>query len=115
MKNLITSAFIIMALSFLTSCSKKESEQIISQSPNQKIEILVKATTYSMFDPWSVSISVRQVGHERLVASVTQEIMSKEITQENVKFEWVNDTQCKLRITQTDGSIIKVPISVELN
>jgi len=114
MKNLILTTTSIIALLFFCSCEKKNSPLLISQSPDKKLEISVKATTYSVFDPWVVSISVNQVGNKNQIATVTQEVMAEAITNKSVKFNWVNDASCQVIFTQTDGTVIKVPVSVQL-
>jgi hypothetical protein len=114
MKSLFITITSIVTLLFFSSCEKKESKLIISQSPDNKLEISVSGVSYSSFDPWVVSISVNKVGDKEQIATVIQEIMAEEISKKSVNFDWMNNASCQIRFTQSDGSIIKVPVTVQL-
>ena len=114
MKNLILTTILLSTLFTFSSCEQKKSELISTQSPDKKLEISIEAVTYSSFDPWVVSISVSQVGSTKQVARVTQEIVADAITENTVKFNWINNRFCQVIFHQANGSVIRVPVRIEL-
>ena len=109
--SLITLVFISQFI--LMSCEQKVSENLVSQSPNEKLEISIVATRYTSLDPWAVSITLNNTETGEKIASVNQEIQAEKIDAENVTFNWVGETSCELLFTQADGSVIKVPVKIE--
>ena len=114
MKNLILIAASLFTLCLFSSCEKKYSEPLTSTSADNKLEITVKASRLMSVDPWLVQIAVKEVGNEKQIAEVSQEIMADEISIKNVKFNWSSNTSCLLKITQADGTISQIPVTVEL-
>ncbi len=107
--SLITLVFVSQFI--LMSCEKKQSDIFTSQSPDEKLEISIQAERYTSLDPWTVSIVL--YNSESTIATAKQEITAESISPSNVKFNWSNDSSCNIKFTQTDGSIIRVPVTVE--
>jgi len=111
--SIITIVFISQLI--LMSCEKKTSQALVSQSPDQKLEISIQAERYTSLDPWMVSITLNQINPKERIATVSQEIMASKIDTENVSFNWVDNSSCQLTFTQTDGSVVNVPVRIEYN
>jgi len=107
--SLITLVFISQFI--FTSCEKKQSNIITSQSADEKLKISIQAERYTSLDPWLVSIVLYD--KDNTIATAKQEIQAEEISERNVNFTWSNTSSCTIKFTQTDGSQIKVPVTVE--
>jgi hypothetical protein len=114
MKNLILITASLFTLFFISACEKKSSEMLTSVSTDNTLEVTVQASRMMSLDPWVVVIAVKQVGSDKQIAEVTQEIMADEISAKNVTFNWNNNTSCLVSITQADGTITKIPVNVQL-
>lgn len=114
MKNLTLIAVSLFTILFFSSCEKKHSEPLTSLSADNKLEITIKASRLMSVDPWLVQIAVQQIGNDKQIAEVSQEIMADEISSNNVKFTWNSNTSCLIKITQADGTVSQIPVSVEL-
>lgn len=102
MKNLF---IIIAAFAFvsMTSCNGKTSAVIESKSPNEKVKVRVEGTRGIPFDPFKTVISVK--AYEFKEGKLTFEIMASDLNSENVKFDWVDDSNCTISIEESDKNV----------
>ncbi len=108
----ITLLFVSLLVLVFTSCEKIQSQPLVSQSPGGKLEITVSASRYSSLDPWVVAINISKTGEKKSDYTVTQEVMAESITDENVNFNWLKASKCNITITQADGDVVTIPVSV---
>jgi hypothetical protein len=98
-KTLANPFIIISALLILYSC-KEETSQIVSTSPDKKIEIVVSGKKASPLDPFLVDISITKEGENETIST---EIYSKTLDTGNVKFSWKSNSECYLTFIQQDN------------
>ena len=107
--NYLKSFFLLSILLTLVSCSKEQSPVISSTSENGNMSITVQGERYFSTDPYKVSVAATT---DSKVFAVEVEVMADELSNENVSFEWQDNETCFVYITQRDGSVRTVPISV---
>lgn len=99
--------FVIAAL--LVSCDKETSPVLSSTSENGEIQVNVQGSRYLSTDPYKVSV-VALTKYDTLAVEI--EAMSESISEETVSFEWMNANKCFVHITQRDGTVQTVPITI---
>ena len=96
----------------LMSCSKETSALIESYSTDQEMKIAVQASRQTKLDAWLLEI---QLIHKGTTSTVYQEFYADEVTKNNIKFYWKSERSCLIQLTQRDGVVISVPITVHEN
>ena len=104
---------LILLMYLAVSCTNKKSEVFLSTNTSNTLEVSVSASQAVAFDPWLAEISVRNLNTGKTF-TVEQEVVIEELTLENLKFKWVSDNKCFVKITQKDGTITSVPIIIQL-
>jgi len=102
--------FIILACTFcLYSCQKEFSMPIETFSSDKELKITLNGSRSNKLDSWLVEI---ELDHEGVQHTVYQEFYADEISKKNISFEWKTNRACLIHLTQRDGDIITVPITV---
>ncbi len=98
-----TSIFLCLVVltGFLFSCGSTKTEQLNSESPDKSNVIKVSGTRSIGLDPFQASIIIK--GFEQSDTLVT-EIYARDLTKENVTFNWADNTSCVLTFIQQDDS-----------
>jgi hypothetical protein len=105
----ISYIFLFILIAGLYSCTKETTAPIESFSSDQKMKISIAASRASSLDPWMLEIELTHAGTS---SKVFQEFYANEVSSKNVSFDWKSDRVCLISLTQRDGVVINVPISV---
>jgi hypothetical protein len=93
----------------LVSCTKQTITPIETYSADKKMKIELSASRTSALDAWMIEIALT---HNGTVSKIYQEFYADEVSKKNVVFEWKTDRSCVIHLTQRDGVVIHVPITV---
>ena len=105
-----TISYILLALIIgLCSCSKETIDPIESFSADKQMKISLTASRANALDSWMLDIELTHAGS---TSKVVQEFYADEVSKKNVAFQWKSNSMCLIQLTQRDGVIISVPISV---
>ena len=105
--------FLILLVYLTVSCTNKKSEVFTSNNSTNTLEVSVSASQIVAFDPWLAEISVSNLKTGQTF-TVEQEVVIDKLNEENLKFDWISDNKCFVKITQKDGSVKSVPILIQL-
>ncbi len=86
---------------FLSSCGSTQTQELVSQSSDKSGQIKVSGARSSSFDPFKTNIII--IGYNQSDTLMT-EIYAKDLTNENVTFNWSDNSSCVLTFTQQDNS-----------
>lgn len=99
MRHLLSIAALLFILS---SCQQKAiTSSLSSNSPDGKTLISVKAKKSATFDPYFVSMEVKDNG--KSIGSLQFEISASTIDSNNVKFNWQDSQHCTIELSHSDG------------
>ncbi|HVD99371.1 MAG TPA: hypothetical protein VNB90_14275 [Cytophagaceae bacterium] len=101
MKTLSISLCILLVTGFLFSCSGTKTQELISKSSDQKAQIKVSGFRAIAFDPFQATIIIDGFGQSDTLVT---EIYAKDLSNETVKFDWVDEANCTLSFVQQDDS-----------
>ena len=99
----------LILITGLFACSKETIHPIESFSADQKMKVSLTASRANALDSWMLEI---ELTHGGTTSKVFQEFYADEVSKKNVAFEWKSNRMCLIRLTQRDGVVISVPISV---
>ncbi len=103
MKNSIYSFFI--GLLFLTSCGGKTETSLKKTSPNGKVNITIEAKRASAIESWKVDLKVKAYSFKE--GKLSFEVYAKDLTDETVSFDWIDDSHCTIIFKQQDNTVRK--------
>lgn len=103
------SYILLVLITGFYSCTKEAIDPIESFSADQKMKITLSASRANALDSWMLNI---ELTHGGTTSKVFQEFYADEVSKKNVAFEWKSNSMCLIRLTQRDGVVISVPISV---
>lgn len=92
--------FIIIVL--LSSCGGKTEAVVNHTSPNGKVNITVTGKRSNTIEAFRTEIAVK--AYELSEGKLIFEIYADDLSGENVKFAWTDDTHCTINIEQRDGA-----------
>lgn len=105
-----TISYIMLVLIMgLFSCTKETIHPIESFSADKQMKVSLTASRANALDSWMLEI---ELTHGGTTSKVVQEFYADEVSKKNVVFEWKSNKMCLIQLTQRDGVIISVPISV---
>ena len=99
---------LLCAVSFF-SCTKQTITPIETYSADKKMKIELSASRSSTLDAWMIDITLTHNGTE---SSIYQEFYADDVSKTNVAFEWKTNRSCIIHLTQRDGVVIHVPVTV---
>jgi len=108
----ISYILLLVLLTGCYSCTKERIDPIESFSADKQMKISLTASRANALDSWMLEI---ELTHGGTTSKVVQEFYADEVSKKNVAFEWKSNRKCLIRLTQRDGVIISVPISVNSN
>jgi hypothetical protein len=91
----------LLPIMILISCGSKTSSEMKSTSPDGKTTISVNGDKPSFGDPWQAKIKIKTSKDEK---EVTTEIFAGELNNDNVKFIWQTNDQCRIVFSQQDDT-----------
>lgn len=107
MKRLI--CLLLLCLTCLISCTRQVITPMETYSADKKMKIELSASRSTALDAWMIEIALTHAGAE---SSIYQEFYADEISEKNVAFEWKTNRSCVIHLTQRDGVVIHVPVTV---
>lgn len=93
---------IICLLTVLTACNAKTDALIEHTSPNGKAKLTITANRPSAMDEWKVTMKVKAYDFKE--GQLAFRAMAEDISNETVKFEWVDDNNCLITFTLRDDT-----------
>ena len=96
-KHLATFAFICIL--FLSSC-KTKNVTVTNVSPNNKVNITVKASRPGM-GTWNVELDVKAYDFKE--GHLAFELETGDVSDKTVKFDWKDDKNCLISFDEPDG------------
>jgi len=101
MKKIAFTLSLSLTILFISSCGENATKEIISSSSDNTNQIKVSGNRVMSVDPFQTSIIIN--GFDQSDTLMT-EIYARDFTEENVKFNWTENNQCKLTFIQQDDS-----------
>ncbi len=86
----------------LVSCGGKTETSLKKVSPNGKVNITIEAKRSSAIESWKVDLKVKAYSFKE--GKLAFEIYAKDLTDENVSFDWKDDTHCTIIFKQQDNT-----------
>jgi hypothetical protein len=83
------------------SCNGKKEATVNNISPDKHVHITVSGTRPSALDAWKVNIAVKAYDFKE--GKLEFEIYADDLSDANVKFDWNDERNCIISITQRDG------------
>lgn len=108
MKQIVLFFLLSTVCLFFQGCDTKKQE-VRSKSPLGSTEILVSGTKQGM-DPWILSIQIKKDGKSD---SRETEMYTNEITDKNVLFNWLDESNCSITLVEQDGTAREFPIQLQ--
>ncbi len=102
MKKTVLSCLIILLVA-ATGCNNPTSAKLEKVSPSGKVKVTVTGTRLTGLEPWKVTILVKAYDFKE--GSLTAEIAAKDLTDENVKFSWFEESSADIVFTQSDSKL----------
>jgi hypothetical protein len=96
-----TQLFAIILLMFAASCGNTGKVTIENTSANQQVKVVLNAERLSALDPYKVNLNVKAYDFKE--GQLQFEIMASSLDTSNVKFNWTDDNNCLITITERDG------------
>ncbi len=87
----------------LFSCSSKRTAQIESTSANGKVKVKIEGKRSIPFDPFKTEITVKAYNFKE--GKLLFEITASDLNEQNVKFNWEDETNCVITIEESDKHI----------
>lgn len=100
MKKLIYAISFLMLI--LASCEGKTEAALSKASPNGKVKITIEAKRISTIEPWKVDMKVKAYDFKE--GKLSFEIYAKDLSDENVTFDWKDDTHCTIIFEEQDNT-----------
>ena len=91
--------YTMLLLVFLASCEQKK-VTIENSSPNGNVKVTLNAEK-SGVSPWQCDLNVKAYSFKE--GALKFEIYAEELNKTTVRFDWKDDTNCLVSITETDG------------
>jgi len=86
----------------MSGCSGKTETALEHKAPNGKVVINIIAKRTTTVESWKVDMNVK--AYEFKPGKLSFEIYAKDLTEENVKFNWVDEKHCHITFTQQDNT-----------
>lgn len=93
---------VFFLLLILVSCGGKTETSLKKVSPNGKVNITVEAKRATAIESWKVDLKVKAYSFRE--GKLSFEIYAKDLTDENVSFDWKDDTHCTIIFKQQDNT-----------
>ncbi len=93
---------VFFLLLILVSCGGKTETSLKKVSPNGKVNITVEAKRATAIESWKVDLKVKAYSFKE--GKLAFEIYAKDLTDENVSFDWKDDTHCTIIFKQQDNT-----------
>ena len=93
---------VFFLLLILVSCGGKTETSLKKVSPNGKVNITVEAKRATAIESWKVDLKVKAYSFRE--GKLAFEIYAKDLTDENVSFDWKDDTHCTIIFKQQDNT-----------
>jgi len=94
--------FLLAMLIALVSCGGKTETTLKKISPNGKVTITIDAKRATAIESWKVDLKVKAYSFKE--GKLAFEIYAKDLNDDNVTFEWQDETHCKILFKQQDNS-----------
>ena len=97
--------FVIYFILFigLTACGGKTSTTLVHHSDNEKVTITIEGTRATAIESWKVDMKVKSYDFKE--GKLSFEIYAEDLNNENVSFNWIDETHCNIKFTQQDNSV----------
>ena len=92
----------IICLITLASCGGKTETSLKNESPNGKVKIAIDAKRATSIESWKVELKVKAYDFKE--GKLEFEIYAKDLTSENVSFDWTDVTHCTITFKQQDNT-----------
>ena len=99
MKNLFLFGLMAMVLVF-SSCNNPTEARLEKLSPSGKVKVTIEGKRFTGIEPWKVTIKVKAYDFKE--GSLLAEIAAKNLTDENVKVTWFEESSADIVFTQSD-------------
>jgi hypothetical protein len=93
--------YAMLLLVFLASCGQKKTT-IENTSPNDKVKVTLNAEK-SGISPWQCELKVKAYSFKE--GALKFEIYAEELNKTTVRFDWQDNNNCVISITETDGKM----------
>lgn len=100
MKNITICLLVVLCTVFLLSCGST-TKDIISESADKSCQVKISGSRMTSLDPFKVEIVATGNG---LSNTLMAEIMSSDLTSENVSISWSDNSNCTITFTERDGT-----------
>lgn len=93
---------LIALLATTVACNSITSVPLEKTSSSGKVKVTIESERLTSVDPWKVAIKIKAYDFEE--GQLATEVMSREISDKTVKFDWVDESSAYIVFTQTDGT-----------
>lgn len=93
--------YTLFLLLLLASCGQKKAV-LENTSPNEKVKVTLNAEK-SGVSPWQCELKVKAYSFKE--GSLKFEIYTKELTNETVRFDWKDNENCLISLTDDEGKL----------
>lgn len=93
---------IVCIITLFTACNGKTVALIEHTSPNGKAKLTINAKRATTVDAWQVSMKVKAYDFKE--GQLAFEAYADDISNETVKFEWIDDNNCLITFTLRDDT-----------
>lgn len=93
---------ILICLIALVSCGGKTETSLTKVSPNGKVTIKIEAKRAAAVESWKVDMKVKAYDFKE--GKLSFEIYAKDLTDENVSFDWKDETHCTILFKEQDNT-----------
>ena len=87
----------------LFSCSGKKTAEIESTSANGEVKVKIEGKRSVPFDPFKTEITVKAYNFKE--GKLLFEITASDLNEQNVKFNWEEETNCVITIEESDKRV----------
>jgi len=92
---------LVIIVAAFTACGGNKSELIKNISPNKKVEIKISGERFSSIEPWKVELIVKAYNFKE--GKLAFEVYADGLNTETIKFNWLDDENCSIAFTESDG------------
>jgi hypothetical protein len=91
----------LLLIVLLASCSTKPDFYLEKEFQDGNVKVRINATQAVAFDPWKVTLAVKAYTYDE--GSLAFQITADELSESNIRFEWVDDSTCNIYFKERGG------------